>query len=110
MSQIDSCGSSALALIGAKVRGGRTVAPAGGRHRRAVDVVRVADVDAAINGRTGGLEPQVAAGRVDEQRVADQAADAHDELPSAAEVEVVILVERGVGVADLADRLDDVIS
>ncbi len=53
---------------------------------------------------------EIARSNVDEHRIGDGAVCTERELHLTAEVQVVVFVKRGIGVADLLDSLDDVVA
>src|SRR6476619_6142277 len=73
------------------------------------EVTPVAHVDAAVDRRASPAEAQVARWGY-KARVCDETSMTAPELDLPPEEEVVVLVERRIGVADLPDRLDDVVA
>ena len=53
---------------------------------------------------------EIARSNVDEHRIGDEAVSTERELRLAAQVHVVVFVERAIGVTDLLNGLDDVVA
>src|SRR6266480_4039762 len=96
-------------LIRADVDGSDAVSVPVERHSATGEVTPVAHVDAAVDRRASPAEAQVARWGY-KARVCDETSMTAPELDLPPVEEVVVLVERRVGVADFPDRLDNVVA